>query len=166
MRVNTQAGQSVAEGHRDTVPGKLIPMRPVTLYFPFPRKDVGDGFRRDSIRRLPGGSSLRGRFKRHLRPTKALTARLYKSHFSQRLNVRLERSPANAVYVHISPPILPQESGEHNQWDMMTESQTAVITRRPPRLRKLVREKLLRQPSGASHEARRRVPTRTICQRG
>jgi CDP-glycerol glycerophosphotransferase len=60
-----------------------------------------------------------------LRPAKSLTARLYKAQYSDSLNIRLERSPANEVYVHVSPPLSPSELGEFNQRKVSRASRDA-----------------------------------------
>ncbi|WP_082699118.1 CDP-glycerol glycerophosphotransferase family protein [Arthrobacter sp. EPSL27] len=50
-----------------------------------------------------------------LRPAKALVGELYKAHYSEDLNIRLERSPGNELYINVSPPMAPSELGEYNQ---------------------------------------------------
>ncbi|CAI3800243.1 CDP-glycerol glycerophosphotransferase family protein [Pseudarthrobacter sp. MM222] len=64
-----------------------------------------------------------------LRPAKPLAARLYKTHYSDSLNVRLERSPANEVYVNVSPPLSPSELGEFNQRKISSASRDGAALR-------------------------------------
>ncbi len=148
------------EGHRDTVPGKLITNEAGHFIFSVPLEKTSE---MGSVAIPSGGYRVGVHFEDDssdiLRPTKALTARLYKSHFSQRLNVRLERSPANAVYVHISPPILPQELGVYNQRNVITESQTAAVLREDCfYFESWFGKNFSDSPLALFYEARRRVP--------
>lgn len=61
----------------------------------------------------------------YLRPARTLVAGLYTRHSSDQVNVRLERSPANEIYVHVGAPLLPNELGDFNQRKLSTASRNA-----------------------------------------
>ncbi|MET4096675.1 CDP-glycerol glycerophosphotransferase family protein [Arthrobacter sp. UYCu712] len=111
------------EGQRDTLPGTLITNEAGRFIFSVPLVKPSET---GPIAVPSGGYRVGVQFDDEsylrLRPAKALTASLYRAHYSERLNVRLERSPANEVYVNISPPLLPQELGEYNQRTLSSAS--------------------------------------------
>ncbi|WP_426978431.1 CDP-glycerol glycerophosphotransferase family protein [Pseudarthrobacter sp. O4] len=94
-----------------------------------------------------------------LRPAKSLTAGLYKAHYSDSLNIRLERSPANEVYVHVSPPMLPTELGEYNQRKVSKASRDAAELRNDCfYFESWFGKNFSDSPLALFHEARRRLP--------
>jgi CDP-glycerol glycerophosphotransferase (TagB/SpsB family) len=109
------AGLSL-DGQRTSVPGVLVTNKAGRFIFSVPLlRPAGSG-----TASVPSGGyrvsvSFKDESSERLRPAKSLTAGLYKAAYSDSLNIRLERSPANEVYVNISPPLLPQELGEYNQ---------------------------------------------------
>ena len=61
----------------------------------------------------------------YLRPARTLIAGLYMRHSSDQVNVRLERSPANEIYVHVGAPLLANELGDLNQRKLSAASRKA-----------------------------------------
>lgn len=116
------------EGQRDGVPGTLITSGAGRFVFSVPlvrQTEIGP------VTLPSGGYRASIQFAdesyERLRPTKTLAASLYKSYYSERLNVRLERSPANELYVNISPPLSATEVGEFNQRRLSIESRNSAV---------------------------------------
>jgi CDP-glycerol glycerophosphotransferase (TagB/SpsB family) len=104
------------DGQRTSVPGVLVTNKAGRFIFSVPLVRPTES----GTAPVPaGGYRVSVHFEdesyERLRPAKSLTAGLYKAAYSDSLNIRLERSPANEVYVNISPPLLPEELGAFNQ---------------------------------------------------
>jgi CDP-glycerol glycerophosphotransferase len=104
------------DGQRTSVSGDLVTNESGRFIFSVPLVKATE----PGVLPIPsGGYRVAVQFKdgssERLRPARSLTAGLYRVHYSERLNIRLERSPANEVYVNVSPPLLPAELGEFNQ---------------------------------------------------
>lgn len=116
------------EGSRTTVPAELVTSGAGVFIFSVPlvlASEMGP------VSVPSGGYRARVQFGDDsndlLRPAKALAAGLYKVHYSDSFNIRLERSPANEVYVNIGPPMSPTEVGEHNQRKVRAVSRDGAV---------------------------------------
>ncbi|MEV7638257.1 CDP-glycerol glycerophosphotransferase family protein [Pseudarthrobacter enclensis] len=115
------------DGQRCSVPAELITNEAGRFIFSIPlQKSIEPG----AVVLPSGGYRFTVQFSdqshERLRPAKSLTAGLYKAHFSGSLNIRLERSPGNEVYVDVSPPLSPRELGAFNQRKISTASRNGA----------------------------------------